>query len=379
MFTVVLIHSIGNCKLSVKLMTLIITIGVISFSVVGKADQKCISSAFAVQNASIDEIADTGTLAREYGISKASVYSFKRVLERLLLSEEDVHLIVSKVEPTDYLDYLHIHKETTLARRYLGEIDFCFDAREMRRLFRNNGLSWAELVSPPILTMPIWKEASGAVVWNKNNNWLNSWSEHSKTYDGLLSFVSINPNIKTQRQLKEEAIFAENPDVLQIAIQAVNASQLLIVSAEIDHYATIPILRFSSRLFDENAKLIATLMREAHELNGTKNLAVLFEEFQYSLISELEKFWKQKNQISPQTDFALIAQVPVGSLSDWRKLKDILSSMPIVRQINPISLSDSAGNIRITISGNVPQFMTNLNSLGYNLIEKQDIFLLSKK
>ncbi len=365
--------------MSLKLLALIITVGAVFFSTQGNAEQQCISPAFAVQNVNIDEIADTGTKAREYGISKASGYAFKRVLKRLLLNKEDVSKIISKVEATDYLNYLHIHKETTLARRYLGEIDFCYDATEIRSLFRQSGLTWAELVSPPIVTMPIWKEASGAVVWNTNNNWLNSWSEHSKTYDGLLSFVSIKPNIKTQRRLREEAIFAENPEILKLAIKTVDASQLLIVSAEIDHSSTIPVLRFSSRLFDEDAKLIASLKQDAHELNGTKNLAVLFEEFQFSLISELEKFWKQKNQISPQTDFSLIARMSVVSLSHWREMRGILSSMPIVRQVNPISLSESTGIIRITISGDVAQFMTNLNSLGYTLREKQDIFLLSKK
>ncbi len=360
-------------------MALIVITGGVFFSASVNAEQKCNLPAFSVQNVSIDEIADTGTQAREYGINKALGYAFERVLKRLLVSEEDVYRIISEVEPTDYLDYLHIHKETTLARRYLGEIDFCYDAREVRSLFRENGSSWAELVSPPIVTMPIWKEASGAVVWNENNNWLSSWREHSKIYDGLLSFISIKPNIKTQRQLKEESIFLENQETLKLAMQAVNASQLLIVSAEIDHYATVPVLRFSSRLFDENANLIATLMKEDHELNGTKNLAVLFEEFQYDLISELEKFWKQKNKISPQTDFALIAQIPVESLSSWNNLKKILSSMPIVRQVSPISLSDTTGILRITISGNVTQFVTNLNSLGFNLIEKQDVFLLSKK
>ena len=139
------------------------------FSNVGNAQQTCILPAFSVNNVNIDEIADTGTLARETGISKASAYAFERVLGRLLLAEEDVFELLSRVKSQDYLDYLHIHKETTLARRYIGEIDFCFDAREVRGLFRKNGMGWAELVSPPIVTMPIWKEASGAVVWNENN------------------------------------------------------------------------------------------------------------------------------------------------------------------------------------------------------------------
>ena len=53
--------------------------------------------------------------------------------------------------------------------------------------------------------------------------------------------------------------------------------------------------------------------------------------------------------------------------------------MPIVRKVAPISLSESAGLVRITISGNIPQFITNLNSVGYKLTETEDMFMLSKK
>ena len=359
--------------------TLIVILGVVFVSPTSNAEQKCNDFAFAVENVRIDEIAETGTRAREIGLSKATNNAFNRILTRLLVSEGDVSALLLNAKSQDYLSYFYIHNEKTLARGYLGDIDFCFDAREMRRLFRKNALAWAELVSPPILTMPIWREASGAVVWNKNNNWLSSWIEHSKTYDGLLSFVSIEPNIKIQRQLREEAIFEEDPEVLKIAIEAVGASQLLTVSAEIDHYTTIPVLRFSSRLFDENARPIATLIEENHELNGTKNIAFLFEEFQYGLISELEKFWKQQNQISPKTDFPIIANVSVFSLSKWRSLQETLSAMPIVRQVDPISLSKSIGLIRVTIAGSIPQFAANLNTVGYTLTEKDnEIYLFEK-
>ena len=62
-------------------------------------------------------------------------------------------------------------------------------------------------------------------------------------------------------------------------------------------------------------------------------MAVLFEEFQYSLISELEKFWKQKNKISPETDFSLNVSFSAETLSTWLSFRETLSSMPIVRKV----------------------------------------------
>ena len=108
-------------------------------------------------------------------------------------------------------------------------------------------------------------------------------------------------------------------------------------------------------------------------------MAVLFDEFQYSLISELEKFWKQKNKISPETDFSLNVSFSAETLSSWLSFRETLSSMPIVRKVAPISLSESTGLVRITISGNIPQFITNLNSIGYKLTETEDMFMLSIK
>ena len=71
------------------------------FSNGGNAQQTCILPAFSAKNVNIDEIADTGTVARETGISKASAYGFERVLGRLLLEEEDVLELLSRVKSQD--------------------------------------------------------------------------------------------------------------------------------------------------------------------------------------------------------------------------------------------------------------------------------------
>ena len=48
---------------------------------------------------------------------------------------------------------------------------------------------------------------------------------------GLIDFANdiIKPNIKMQSQLKEEAIFTENPNILKIALQTADASWLLAI------------------------------------------------------------------------------------------------------------------------------------------------------
>ena len=53
--------------------------------------------------------------------------------------------------------------------------------------------------------------------------------------------------------------------------------------------------------------------------------------------------------------------------------------MPIVRQVDPILLSDKMGLIQVTIAGSIPQFTANLNSIGYVLTEDDDEIYISKK
>jgi hypothetical protein len=53
--------------------------------------------------------------------------------------------------------------------------------------------------------------------------------------------------------------------------------------------------------------------------------------------------------------------------------------MPIVRKVDPVSLSDSKGLIQVTIAGSIPQFTANLNSVGYILTEENDEIYISEK
>ena len=82
-------------------MAFIVVLSFNFYSNAGNAQQTCILSAFSANNVNIDEIADTGTVARETGISKASAYAFERVLGRLLLAEEDVCLLYTSPSPRD--------------------------------------------------------------------------------------------------------------------------------------------------------------------------------------------------------------------------------------------------------------------------------------
>ncbi|MEK9598779.1 MAG: hypothetical protein VW171_07920, partial [Alphaproteobacteria bacterium] len=73
------------------------------------------------------------------------------------------------------------------------------------------------------------------------------------------------------------------------------------------------------------------------------------------------------------------AYVTVKTLSKWRSLQENLSSMPIVRKVDPILLSDSNGLIQVTIAGSISQFTANLNSVGYILTEENDEIYISEK
>ena len=87
-----------------------------------------------------------------------------------------------------FTDFVHIIEEKNLEKRYIARLDFCFDAERMRTAMQNAGLQWAELKSPPILLLPVWKDPDGASAWLKNNNWIAGWQDAVDHIKGLSAF-----------------------------------------------------------------------------------------------------------------------------------------------------------------------------------------------
>ena len=148
------------------------------FSIFPVKSENCYSDAFLVKNVQIDENALSGQVARTKGIQKAANKSFLIAINRMIINPPIV--LEENFNGKDFLDFVHISSENTLPRRYIANVDFCFNSKLIREFLVKKKLQWSELISSEILMLPIWDDASGKRMWANNVLWLSSLEKFYK-------------------------------------------------------------------------------------------------------------------------------------------------------------------------------------------------------
>ena len=187
----------------------------------------CAEPVFGGSNISIDQRAETASIARDIGVRKAAEQAFSTVLDRILLTNDARLKFLTLHDPDDFSDFIHIVEENNLDRRYIATLDFCFDAARLRQAMITAQLSWSELQSPPVLVIPIWNGTDGSRAWQRDNQWIAGWWDAVAAYDGLLSFRQLERNLINERQFRGEDLVLANPAKLRNAASLVRAEQVL--------------------------------------------------------------------------------------------------------------------------------------------------------
>ena len=99
------------------------------------AFDQCPQPQFGVGGISIDVTATTAAEAQTNGITEAASVGFRRMLDRLLRSDEAVEAFLSDANTSQFVDFYHISEENSLEGRYIAVLDYCFDAPRLRAAF----------------------------------------------------------------------------------------------------------------------------------------------------------------------------------------------------------------------------------------------------
>ena len=77
----------------------------------------CTEPVFGVSNISIDQRAETASIARDIGVRKAAEQAFSTVLDRILLTNDARLKFMTLHDLDDFSDFVHIVEENNLDQR----------------------------------------------------------------------------------------------------------------------------------------------------------------------------------------------------------------------------------------------------------------------
>ncbi len=338
----------------------------------------CAEPVFGVSNISIDQRAETASIARDIGVRKAAEHAFSTVLDRILLTNEARQKFMASHDLDDFSDFIHIVEENNLDQRYIAILDFCFDAARLRQAMIAAQLSWSELQSPPVLVIPIWSGPDGARAWQRDNQWIAGWWNAVAAYDGLLSFRQLEHNLINERQFLGEDLVIANPAKIKNAASLVSAEQVLLVAASLDYEGSKPLVTITARLFDKTGEMISDILHG--DQNTLKNFTVSdFHIMRQKIIEKMNESWQRANLIDNSESDHITVFLPVTSLKEWAKRLTALDEIAVIQSYEIITLDTRGGQLYLRLAGSQEALQNALSAHRLQLVDHGGRQLISAK
>ena len=339
---------------------------------------RCDEPVFGAASIAIDKVAATAAEARKIGVDAAAQTAFRQVLNRLVLSSSDLDEFATAHSYDAFTDFVHVIKEKSLEKRYIAQLDFCFDAERMRDAMQNAGVQWAELQSPPILLLPVWKDPDGASAWLKNNSWIVGWQDAVDNYQGLVSLGRLPHSLTHERRFRGTDLLAGDPIKLAAAARIAKAKQVLVVAATLDYKGSKRVVDVEVRLFDKNGQPITTILSQSDIMLGKTDSKPL-DTIRQTILRKIEESWHSANLINSSAAGYLLVEVPVTSVKQWSDRLTALRQVAVIKNVTIRTLETSGGSVSLALVGSREALQNALASHDLVLVDTGDRLSIIEK
>ena len=339
---------------------------------IAKMSSHCDEPVFGASSITIDKVASTAAEAQKAGVYAAAQTAFRQVLNRLLLSSADQDAFAAAHSYDAFTDFVHIIEEKNLEKRYIARLDFCFDAERMRTAMQNAGLQWAELQSPPILLLPVWKDPDGASAWLKNNSWITGWQDEVDHYQGLVSLRRLQHSLTHERRFRGADLLAGDPTKLAAAASIAEAEQVLVVAAKLDYKGSKRLVDVEVRLFGKNGQPITTILNQTDILHGKTDIKLL-DTIRQTILGRIEGSWHSANLINSSAAGYLLVDVPVTSVKQWSDRLAALRRVAVIKNVIIRTLDSDGGRVLLALVGSREALQNALASHDLALVETGNV------
>ena len=350
----------------------------VTTSAIAKMANRCDEPVFGATDIAIDKMAATAAEAQQTGIDTAAKTAFQRVLNRVLLSGADKDNFVAANSYDAFTDFVHIVEEKNFEKRYIARLDFCFDAVRMRNAMQQAGLQWAELQSPPILLLPVWKDPDGASAWLRDNSWIAGWHDAVDNYPGLVSLQRLPHSLTHERRFRGADLLAGDPIKLAAAARIAKAEQILVIAATLDYEGSKRVVDVEARLFDKTGRPITTILSFSDiELGKPDNEQL--DATRQSILDRIEGSWRSANLINTSATGYLLVDVPVTSAKQWSERLAALHQVAVIKNVTIRTLESDGGSVSLALVGSRGALENALASHDLALIDNGNVVSIIAK
>lgn len=342
-----------------------------------RASSSCETPAFYIEGVEVSARANDAETARQQAMEEALQKAWAKLTGRVLVEHpvpETAHAVdnvsaAASVGPL--VDYVRIDSETVLPKRYIATLTYCFDRNRTRTYLDEQGLGHAELMSGPMLVLPIWNMGDKPHLWRRPNPWGKAWSTLMRDRDGLVDLVEVG-SLATERALSAEDVMAFNVQSLARAAQLEGAEKVIVT-------VVTPRLEegqikagVEAILFNRNGLRESEFFRRDDISFPVSNTNAAMLALADEIETGLETVWRDVNRVSLLKRGGFTLRIDARSVREWSAQLDMLAGLSPVEEMRVIQLDSGGGLVRLLLSSSMQSLTYALEAEGLTLVPRED-------
>ena len=329
--------------------------------------QTCPGKAFLVRGVEVSASAGSGSEARAVATQQGLEQAWRSLAGRLLLeggTDQGGDAAGADAVLDDMVDHIRVVNETVLSQRYIATFDYCFDRGKIRAHFAGLGARHAELVSAPMLVLPVWNGGGGARIWRRPNPWVEAWEEVLEGRDGLVT-LRLPQSLAVERAVSPEAAREGRRETLARAAGIEEAEKVIVTVMTPRVEGDTMTVSVSAGLHGRGGVLESVF----YDLDSHSFAVDSAEESMLWLAGQIaegiERVWRDVNAVAlEETAPAFALRIPADDIAEWRGMVDRLRSLSPVERVGVLQLARGGGVVRVELSSSMQSFVYALEAEG---------------
>jgi hypothetical protein len=323
----------------------------------------------------VDATADSVAAAREVARIDGQRRALALVIDRLSGSTESAKL--PKLDDrtvTDMVESFEVANERMSAVRYLADYTFHFRPSKVRRLVHSADSAPAEANSrpavdeggsKPVIVLPVYKDPARTVLWDDPNAWRQAWGQRSAG-PGLSHLTVPLGDASDLAIIDSDRAEAGSPDALT-AIAQRNGGDEAIVALATARREGDKLVGLDLSIKRYRSGHLADTRETTLDADPGESADDFLKRAADTIARQIASSSKKSPGPSSDQQASLGAIVPVGSISEWVRVRDRLASVPAIRKVDLLSLNRHEAKIQIKYVGSSEQLRSSLAEVDLGL------------
>lgn len=324
---------------------------------------------FVAESVPVDVTAGSVGEARERGLVQGRIAGFRRIMERIVAREDLPQVPQQNADQIiEMVRDFSIANERSSAVRYLADLTVRFNPNAIRQLLRNAGVPFTETLSQPLVVVPVMDSGGTASLWG--SVWHETWSRVQPD-GGLLPLIVPVGDAEDTAAVTAAQAAAKDPAALAALAERYQAGGALVVTANVDGDGPISMTLTEVRPDMEAAEFSVTHSGAA----GQAAPEVLAGAVQTAASAAADS-WRRRNRVSFGVKSQMTALVPVSDLKEWLSIRNRLTNVALVDQVDVQAMTRDRVQITIHFAGEDEQLRLAMGQHNLSFTQQNGVWVL---